>query len=79
MSPYLVVCAAAVRMIVADFVLSVALDVAVLVTMFAARVVFWLLGLRRCWTNLYDRPRVRPRATGRRAEENKAHGDKPNG
>jgi hypothetical protein len=72
-----VVYAAAVRMIVADFALSVALDVAVLVTMFAARIVFRLLGLRRCWTDLSDRHR--PRATGCRAEENEAHGDKPDG
>jgi len=72
--------AAAVRMIVADFVLSVALDVTVLVTMFAARIVFWFLGLCRCWSDLYDRSGLRRRrATGSRSEENEAHGNEPNG
>jgi len=51
-----------VRMIVADLVLAVALDVAVLVTMLAARIVLRLLGLR--WLGVRD-SRVARRRSGR--------------
>lgn len=56
--------AAIMRMIVADFVLAVALDVAMVVTVFATRVVFRFLGLRGAWIRVCDRPRRR--ATDRR-------------
>jgi hypothetical protein len=56
-------------MIVADFVFAVALDVAMVVTVFATRVVFRFLGLRGAWIRVCDRPRrrARRRATDRRA------------
>jgi len=78
-----VVRAAVVWMIVANFVFAIAFHVAVLVTMLAASVVFWFLGLRRGRIHLRDRPRrrrrSRRRAAGCRAKKYQADGHEPGG
>ena len=75
--------AAVVWMIVANFVFAIAFHVAVLVTMLAASVVFWFLGLRRRRIHLRDRPRrrrrSRRRAAGCRAKKYQADGHEPGG
>ena len=71
---------AVVRMIVADLVLTVALHVAVLVTMLAARIVLRLFGLRRLGLRdaRFGRRRGRGRASrrGRRASDHASKHDR---